>query len=321
MIQVDQKFNIDYVDASGVCKFVRCPAAYMLSRLMGLELPDRMMIAVDYGSAMHRAFPYCYSGPDDISRAVAEFTAAWQAYGYDESDEKRNISRAEASLRNFASVRQPGTSPYTVVKLDVPAQTADIISPNEVPFLVDIGGALPLAGRIDTPVMWQGKLWALDYKTASEISGRYFDNFQFCPQACAYSLALAMTTERDVEGMIIEAVRVCKVTKKGTANDEVQMQPVWIQPHEVESFISLANRKANEIILCNDHQKWPKQCTGCGPYAMFGQPGRVCEFSKICNSPDWRAGARLYSQKEPFHPFKVRKGGDSESSNTVDVAK
>jgi hypothetical protein len=219
MIKTNEHFTIDYIDASGLAKAARCLSMYMFERLMGLSEPDAQMIAPDYGTAMHRALPYCYNGPADVKKAVEEFIAAWNLYNYGYADEKRNPDTAEASLVAFAASHAPGTCPYKILSHPINAPTADIISPNEIPFLVDIGGGLPMAGRIDLAVEYTntGDLWADDYKTASEISVRYFKNFEGACQPCSYTLALSMIAGRDAKGMILEAIRTSKknVEKEG----------------------------------------------------------------------------------------------------------
>jgi hypothetical protein len=306
MIETKERFDINYIDASGVCGYHRCPARFMFKRLMGLEHPDRDHKAVDYGTDMHRALPLCYSGSS--SEAVRVFCDCWKQRPYGEDDKARNCARAEASLQDFTLGHTPELCPYTIVKYPIQAPGADIISDNEVPFLIDIGGELPCAGRIDVPVRWKAgsTLWALDYKTASEISGRYFENFHFACQSVLYTVALAhIAAPEQVSGMIIEAIRVSGAAKQSV---ETQLNFVFVQEHMAASMIDFVNATSLEILSCNSIGKWPRRYTGCAPYSMFGQPGRFCEFKSICDVPDWQDAVRFYKRTEPFHPFKVSSG-------------
>jgi len=85
------------------------------------------------------------------------------------------------------------------------------------------------------------------------------------------------------------------------------MHFVFISDEELKSFIELAKRVSDQIVELNKMRVWPKQCTGCGPYSMFGQPGRLCEYRTLCNEPDWHDVERFYSKGEPFHPFKLKR--------------
>lgn len=303
MIKVDETFDINYIDASCLSCFVRCPAKYLFERLMGLRQPDAPSIAPDYGTDMHRALPFCYEGSDDCHPAVTEFQRAWDARDYGEDDEKRSTLHAAASITDFAMKHAPDVCPYKILKYPISVKTYDVVSPNEVPFLIDIGGPLPAAGRIDAAVRWNadGSLWALDYKTSREISARYFKNFESSPQACFYTLALSQIANERATGLIIEAIRVSK------SNVENQLNFTFIQDCEIESLIRLANRKATEMLELNKMKIWPKQLTSCGPYSMFeGQPGRMCQYHSICTDPDWESAAKYYCKTKPFHPFHIR---------------
>ena len=306
MIEVTQEFDIRYIDASSICKFNRCPAAYLFSRQLGLTLPESSMIAPHFGTCIHSALPYCYEGVDNIDYACEVFNKEWDSFcdkfGYvDGNDDKRNKIVARQMLADFAKHRDPAYCPYEIVKLDIEAPTKDKISKNEIPFLIDIGASLAAAGRIDIPIRWRSdrSLWCDDYKTASEISARFFKNFMNAPQTILYTLALSHITGEKVQGMIIEALRVSK------NNRETAMQFIFVKDHQIASFLRLAQDTADEITKCNKEKKWPKKCTGCSPYSMFGGAGRTCEYLDICDHPDWEDGARIYRKNEPFHPFEI----------------
>jgi len=279
----------------------------MFNRQMGLILPDNPMIFLAYGTAMHFALPHCYNGT--LDRALSAFKEVWDEIGHEGADDKRNLSRAEASLEVFIETHQSSICPYEVVNLGLDSSNlgCDRVSDLEVPFLVDIGGDLPLAGRIDLVVRWKttGDIWALDFKTSSEVSGRFFKNMHNTPQANAYTLATSQLNPDEsselCQGLIVEAIRTSKT------NAENQMYPVWIVEHQLESFMRLANRTAKRILECNESKMWPKSCTGCGNYAMFGQAGYYCPYKDLCDAGDWKTVVDTYRQEEPFHPFIVRR--------------
>ncbi len=302
MIKTDEKFNIDYIDASGMVKFACCPARYLFGRQMGLTAPNDNMVAPDYGTAMHRAFPYCYNGPTNIQQATAEFIAAWNKYNYGYVDEKRNPDTAEMSLVGFATTHSPSACPYKILNYPIDADTADIISPNEIPFMIDMGGELPGAGRIDLAVRWNdtGDLWSSDYKTASEISPRYFKCFEAACQPCMYTLALSMIANESAKGMIVEAVRT---SKKSVEN---QIHFVFITERQIEVFLEFANQKSEEILRCNESGEWPQHPSNCSPQAMYIAPGRLCPYRTICDYKDWKRQVQYFKRSEPFHPFKVK---------------
>ncbi len=301
MIKADKTFDINYIDASGLCEFNRCPAKYMLSRLMGLQKPERTMLAADYGTDIHEALPYCYS-QDTLEQAKAIFKKGWEKRSY-EDDDKRNIDCAENTIMDFTNSHCE-LCPYTIINFDIAAPTQAKVSKNEVPFLIDIGGPLALAGRIDAPVRWNSDstLWALDYKTSGEVSPRLFSNFENSPQSIAYTLALSQLTGERARGMIIEAIRVSK------KNCESQMYLVFVKDHQIADFLEFTNLTASRILLCNEKKEWPTQCSGCATYSMFGHPGYVCDYISICDAPDHHEMFKFFDKRKPFHPFIVDTG-------------
>ncbi len=296
MLKISEKFTINYIDSSSFSKFRRCPVAYMLSRLMGLQKRNRFMIAMDYGTDMHKALPYCYD-KNDLQIAISTFNESWKArdHGF---DEKRNLSTAEQSLINFTNSHCT-SCPYEIVNFDIEAPTHDEISLNELPFFQDIGGPLSIAGRIDAPVRWKAdeSLFALDYKTTSELSERFLKGFENSPQSIMYTLALALTTGERCRGFIVEGIRVSKVKSEST------MHPIFIESWTIENFIQQVNEAAESMLEMNEKQEWQHNFAGCGPYSMFGMPGYICPYTDICTSPDPHAVMRLFERVKPFHPF------------------
>jgi len=155
MIKVDETFQIDYIDASSHCDFTRCPAKYLFSRLMGLYQVDAMVIAMDFGTDLHLALPYCYKGLAGVAKAIEVFTNAWNLRSYGDEDPKRNIQRASEMLTDFAECHEPSLCAYRVANLEIEKPTDEKVGENEVPFLIDIGGDLPYAGRIDMNTIWK----------------------------------------------------------------------------------------------------------------------------------------------------------------------
>lgn len=166
-IKTDEKFSPSYIDPSSFTSFSRCPAHYMFSRLMGLRKRGTSSIAMDYGTCIHLALPHCYS-METLDMGVEIFKSAWKDFGYGEDDNNRNSHCGERLLRSFASHRVGPMCPYERVsfpKIDAPTNV-EKVNDYEIPFLIDIGASLPMAGRIDLAVKWKQdrNIWPNDYK-------------------------------------------------------------------------------------------------------------------------------------------------------------
>ncbi len=254
MIKAEQKFDIHYLDASSMNSFNRCPAKYCLSRLMGLESPSRNMLALDYGTDMHEALPYCYS-EDTVEMAIQIFNTRFSARSHD-YHKVRNTGNAERTILEFTS-KHAHMCPYTILDTGIYIKDQERISKNELPFIIDIGGPLVLAGRMDAAVRWNAdnSLWALDYKTTGELSDRLYNCFENSPQAIAYTLALSHVTNDVAKGLIVEGIRVSKT------NAESSMKLVFIKDHQIKHFICEANNVSTQILECNEKQEWPMRCS------------------------------------------------------------
>lgn len=296
-MKVKEKHEIKLIDPSGISAFSRCPYKYYLSRLRGIQNPNRGMIALDYGTDIHEAIPYCY---EDVNKAIDIFNYRWSQRSYGFSDNKRNPEVAKKLLLNFAEDVK-NFPRYKVLDPKITVPGLDHVSKNEVPYLIDIGADLPLAGRIDEVVEWNadGAIFAADFKTAGEISNRFFKNFENAPQTLAYTLAASQIYETLARGMLVIALRVSE------KNQEVVTHPVFCSKYQLEVFIEFAKRIAEQILECNEKQEWPRNLTGCSPYNMFGSPGYLCDYYDICRNPKPENVIQMYNQTKPFNPFDI----------------
>ena len=109
LIETDEVYDIDYIDASGSGRFGQCPAKYLFERVIGLENQDRSTVAVDYGTDMHTVFPLCYGAKSAeeenelLDHALAVFRQLRRNRGIDENeiDKKHSINHTINRLKNF----------------------------------------------------------------------------------------------------------------------------------------------------------------------------------------------------------------------------
>jgi hypothetical protein len=280
----------------------------MLNRLMGIQKKEGSMIALDYGRVLHECLPMVYAKPLEL--VLNKFDDLWSALPHGEDDKKRNTPCAHLLLTNFWNNHQAENRAYEPLTLGIGnVNTTDKASDGEVPFLIDIGGLYPFAGRIDMPVVLNQTetLWALDYKSSGEVSERFLNGFENHPQALGYSLALTHLTQKKVSGFIVEAIRVAPIPKRPSQVPPNQWHPIYVPEHKMAWFIEWACRKSCEMQRCNEEQDWPQDPSGCCPYSMFGMPGYFCKYKDICNQPpdQWEEFLKYYDRAEPWHPFSI----------------
>lgn len=302
MIKTLERFDINFLDASRLSTFGRCEARFLFKCLMGLKNTDQNNLNIDYGTVMHRVLPHMYQGLDE--EANATFDALWTRYGYGEEDSKRNTAVSRRRISAFISNHSPSLCPYEILHYDFSSPT-DLISPNEVPFLIDIGSIYPLCGRIDAVIKWKatGAKFAYDFKTSSEISPRYFDGFWFAPQPCSYTLALAQITGEKIEGLVIEAMRISE------KNIEDQRGFVFVSETNLRQFIKETKMNAINIRQCNELGLWRQNNALCSSYSSFGFPCAPCEYRMICDTPNWEDAARFFKREKAFNPLDTKEIG------------
>lgn len=299
MINIGQSFQLTFLDASRVCKYGRCPSAFLFECLMGLVKPDAKFITLDYGTAMHKALPRMYHG--DIQEPMAVFTEAWSHFNYGDEDARRNMGLTYDRICNFVNEHTSDKCPYEIVHFPFSSPT-DLISENEVPFLIDIGIPVVAKGRIDAVVKWKadGALWAYDFKTSSELSTRYFASFNLAPQPNLYTIALSQIIQKPVQGLMLEAMGIYK-TKAAS-----QVQPVYCPLHHQRLMLEYMKRICNEIMDCCHSGNWPQNLALCHSYSAFGFAGGTCPFIDICDSHDPLKAITFYSTRTPFDPLEVK---------------
>lgn len=299
MIHTDERFDIRYLDSSRLSKLSRCEALFLFQHLMGLRPQDESKICLDYGTTMHVVLPEMYSGEPE--KAFEVFDATWAKFPYGEDDPKRNTGISRIRIDDFVRSHKEGLCPYEILDFPFSAPT-ELISKNEIPFLIDVGMKYPLAGRMDASVVWRASkaLWAYDFKTSSEVSDRYFDGFWMSPQACVYTMALAQITGKPVEGLIIEAMRISKT------RFESQIGFTFVHDYHIEKFLDELKEKIVKLDKANESGEWRQNFALCTTYPSYGYPCRACEYKMICDCPNWEDGARFFKREKPFDPLETK---------------
>lgn len=293
MIKVDQVFDIKYISPTGLDCFSRCPARFLFSKLMRLNKQDESKLPLVFGKCLHACLHKAY---DDPIEALDIFCKIWQQENVVE-DSKRNVSRARDMLLNFYKH-------HKLIKmykpLDPPGgaiMTLDRYSDYEAPFLLDVGGEYPMYGKIDRLVEWMGQIWALDYKTSSQLTANVCESFEVCSQTICYTLGASVLTGSMIKGMFIELLRI------SDRNDEILIHPIFLKPIWFDSFIRRVIACEKQIKYFNENKVWSKNPCACSSYGQFGVHAYPCEFKMLCEADDWKDQLRYYDV-EDFDPLK-----------------
>jgi len=267
-----------WITITELSSFACCPRKFFYK--VGCGLKDQAPVnALVFGEAMHKAIPIILAD-QDILKAMDEFNTLW-----DDTldDPKRNRLRALAMLTDFLTYRTPPRSIYAI--LEPPGgliEISDRSSDWEIPFAIDIGLDIPLCGRIDGWAQHRDydERYALEFKTSSEVSQRLTTGFEMNPQIIGYASVLKVMGY-DVKGTILDVLRVSNV------RSESHSHIITVTDVMSDSFLKWAKHIGEQILACEEAMEFPQQWSGCNPYAMFGMPGRTCEFARLCRVKDW----------------------------------
>jgi hypothetical protein len=256
--------------------------------------------ALKFGEAIHLAAPLAIEV--SVEEAVKAFETLWgeeqEAFG----DLKRNVDRATEMLRDIRKTHQANEFPYEFVSPpESGVELSKRVSEWEVAFAVDVGLPVPLVGRIDGLVRskFDHKLWPWELKTSSEISTRLLAGFQHSPQVLGYGLVSRTLTGEDVEGVVVEAMRVSKTSA------ETSVFPVSFREHELQAFLKWARWIGTQLLLCEQREDFPQDVSACTPYPQFGMPGYQCDFFPLCSQVEnWTQLKDLYAVKEEYEVVK-----------------
>ncbi len=284
-----------YLGITELATFARCPRRFFFS--VGCSMTAQEAVALKFGEAIHAALPYAFFQQLDV--AFQAFDAVWQDRG---GDEKRNRENARLILLSYAASHTKGRSIYELIPPpNGLVRTTDAISEYEIAFAIDIGLPVPIMSRVDGLCRHRdtGELWALEFKTSSELSTRFFQGFIINPQVYAYTLACRLYG-LDVKGTIVEGIGVSKTKHESIC------QAIPVTPFQIDDFVEWARFVGHQIIACEEHKHFPKDISGCAPYSQFGQPGYQCDFTTLCTTKDWTELKSMYTVKEPRQlPFAV----------------
>jgi hypothetical protein len=246
---------------------------------------------MSYGSAIHQVLPMLLQG-SSVEEALKTFNETWTS---ELDDPKRNIDRAKAVLEDFAGQHSGERSIYKLVQPPKTSIQYDRRSPYEVPFVLDLGVDRPLVGWLDGIGRHRdtGELYAIEFKTTSQKGSWFTDSLTFNPQIIGYPLALTTILDEPVRGTMVETLYV---SSRETATF---LKPYDVAEWQIDEFVSWARLTIKQIIAYTETGQLPKNPAACSTYPMFGTPGYVCEFGRLCHiTPEWETYLETYDQCE-----------------------
>lgn len=297
-----------YLSVSTLLSFARCPRKYFYQKC-GLTSPG-VMLALSYGSAMHKAVPEALI-TEGVDEAFAAFMSVWEEIEeqLDKEDlledDRRNRRTAKNSLIHFIHTHKADKALYRLTPPPDGCLCADEkTSDYEIAWAIDIGLPIPLVGRFDGLCTHRdtGDNWVWEFKTTSRLNAGFFEAHEMNIQNLTYTLAARTLTGLSVKGMMIEGMLVSK-----TKVDNMT-QPVLVQEHHLEANLRWLQTMGSNLLRCEDELQatmdepdfdpagpWLQRFDLCTAYAHFYMSGFRCGYANLCSIPDWRMLVDLYN--------------------------
>lgn len=162
--------------------------------------------SLDIGTAVHKGLET--GSVEEALKALPEVFASTQA----EADKaETNKVLVEAMLLGYFSKYKPFDPEKTQneIKFEIP-----IINPKTKA----ASKSFCLQGKVDALTMIDGQYWLVEYKTAGQITGNYFERLEIDDQITSYIYALQRTLNIQIVGVIYRVIKKphIKQTQKET---------------------------------------------------------------------------------------------------------
>jgi hypothetical protein len=214
-----------------------------------------------------------------LASGLERFRKEWSSFGLEElGDKKRNRGCGERLIHEFFNFLWSPSCPYRVNRPPKTHKVGQDISGWEVPFAIDIGLPIPLVGRADGLAVHKGtgELWLIEYKTTSELEGRFPLSFSRSSQLHGYVVGAREVLGLDIKGVIVQGLLVSHVGPK--FHNFLVFSPPSLQ----QEWIAWAKEIGEMVLAREAGGNWTKWLSGCNQIGMFGLPGYGCEYEPLC---------------------------------------
>jgi hypothetical protein len=275
---------IDHFSITGIDSFCRCPRKWFNDRLLREDPSTPRVSYFLFGEAMHQAMPILLTQSyHPIQAAIDKFEEIWDP---NLEDDARNSDRAVEMLENAYEVLVANVRPFTLIEPPPEVQCEDA-SPWELEFKIDLGfqspnvPIIPLIGRLDGICRdtTTGHLYIVEYKTSSEVSGRFFDCLRYSPQVEGYTW-MARAKGLQVKGVYAVVLRVSKT------NTETVARPLAITHAQTRNFQSWFCTRARKLLEYEAAEHYPMDFCGCSTMPQFGYASKLCSYYLDCHEGD-----------------------------------
>lgn len=257
--------------------------------------------SLDFGTAIHSALEHRYKAFG--TQPVIE-TDCYEQQGkilekfFEENpppeDDYRNLNWALEVVRHY-------NTRYNI-------EPFNLLTDDEGKPLVELSFALPLfdyehptaglvpvyyTGRIDLPIVQDGRIYVMDHKTTSLMGQTFFDDLRVSPQQVGYAWAFEQLTQKKVNGFLINAIRSKQAPMKPKGGldawweENFQRQREYLYPHSFPEWHYNTIALVEEFMWHHARGYFPQKKKWC-----VGKYGH-CQYYQVCDTPPENRGVML----------------------------
>jgi PD-(D/E)XK nuclease superfamily len=268
------------IDSTLRASFVSCPHKFYREYLQHWK-PNIPSIHLIAGGAFAKGIEttrMAYYGEHKspevaVGEGIAALIREYGEFEPNDSTSAKGIENMCGALVEYFTVHPLETDPVRPhIVGGVPAVEFSFALPLSIAH-PETGDPILYAGRFDMLGEYNGALFAVDEKTASQLGGQWQKNWTLRSQLTGYCWA-AREYGYPVAGAIIRGI---SILKSGYGNAEsIQYRPQW----QLDRWYVQLIRDIERMIHCWKEGYWDYNLDGtCSSYGG-------CPFLDVCNSPD-----------------------------------
>jgi len=275
------RHELKHKDHSGIIIAKQCLRKYFYREILNLITNEHNVIFLPWGTAYHiyreklsELYGYGENEPkvydeekakDAHKQAAREATAYWHKHGedqkvgtkYDWYTTERFYSSLVKAFEHWVSERKLGRVKVITI---------------EQYFNVQIKDGRYVQGRTDEVVEIKDELWGRDFKTTGKPQEWFKNQLNPNNQVRTYTFGTSRLSNRNVRGILIQALFNGKSTKQGPKGPDIYEEIIEVTDYELEQWEEEQVQWNNILELCREKDVWPQTETQCA----------WCEYNIVC---------------------------------------
>jgi hypothetical protein len=281
-----QRFEPETMDHTATKEFKKCPRSYFYRMILGRTSPEGKWASVfAWGSSIHKYLEVLYEDGDAGAAALAALpvyksptnpTFEWQS--------------KERLLSTFAKLYK--------MYLEEKSNNVIRVEAIEQPFNICFPDGIPVGGRFDQVMKWNGRMWIRDWKTTSKQINYFKQGLEPNDQAIRYIYALSCLQfgqdEHGYPNKVIDGVLFVAIYNAKTVGPEIQPVPSSRSLTQVKKWVDEQVFLHKQMQLCRENDTWPMHEVNC----------TFCDFRQVCTQPSEPAMENMLKTHYVLQPWK-----------------